>query len=87
MCYVEVKIFLYSQIKNNYDTLVLDCEGAFYNICIDFPEILQGVNMVIIENDFLNVEHKTYVDNLLKKNGLKSIYTQPGGWGHFKNNF
>lgn len=85
--YVEVKTFLYDKIKKNYDTLILDCEGAFYYICKDFPEILNGINLVILENDFLNIEHKIYVDNLLTKNGLKSIYTQSGGWGCCENIF
>ena len=85
--YVEVKTFLYDKIKKNYDTLILDCEGAFYYICKDFPEILDGINLVILENDFLNIEHKTYVDNLLTKNGLKSIYTQGGGIGCCKDIF
>lgn len=68
--YTDVKIFNYNSIKDNYDsikdnydTLVIDCEGAFNYICKDFPEILKGIKLIIIENDFIDVQHKRYVDN------------------------
>lgn len=85
--FVEIKTFNYSKIKKNYDTLVIDCEGAFYYICKDFPEILLGINTVIMENDYGCIEHKNYVDDLLYKNNLKSIYTKAGGQGLFENKF
>lgn len=34
------------------DTLVLDCEGAFIPIVISFPDILNSVKTVIMENDY-----------------------------------
>lgn len=79
--YTDVKIFNYDNIKDNYDTLVIDCEGAFYYICKDFPEILRGIKLIIIENDFIDIEHKRYVDNLINKNGLVSIYQASGPFG------
>ena len=83
----KVKTFDYSYIKDKYDTLIIDCEGAFYYILIDFPEILNNVKLIIIENDFIDIKHKNYVDDLLNKNGLKSIYHMPGGQGPCKNKF
>ena len=48
-----------------FDTLVLDCEGAFYYILLDMPEILNNVNLILMENDYFNVDHKKYVDSVL----------------------
>ena len=71
------------QQKHNiqFDTLILDCEGAFYYILLDMPEVLDNINCVIIENDFQSIEHKHFVDDLMRKKGLKCVYTQTGGWG------
>ena len=70
-----------------FDTLVLDCEGAFYYILMDMPEILNNVNLIIMENDYLNISHKTYIDEILKKNNFIIDYTEAGGWGPCCNNF
>jgi FkbM family methyltransferase len=70
-----------------FDTLVLDCEGAFYYILMDMPEILTNVNLIIMENDYLDYSHKQYVDALLLKNGFYRDYVQGGGWGPCESNF
>lgn len=59
----------------NYNTLVIDCEGAFFDICKEFPEIINNINKVIIENDFENKEHGKYVHNLFHSHNLEPIYT------------
>jgi FkbM family methyltransferase len=91
-----VKTISYLDLKNKYvdffseqsvDTLVLDCEGAFYNILNDFPEILDGVKLIIMENDYLNINHKNYVDKVLEENKFTLDYFQAGGWGPCINNF
>tara|TARA_Y100000816_G_C26031346_1_gene539902 strand:+ start:69 stop:737 length:669 start_codon:yes stop_codon:yes gene_type:complete len=63
-------------IKYNitFDTLVLDCEGAFYYILIDMPEILENINMVIMENDYASLEHKYYIDKQLVNRGFQRVY-------------
>lgn len=71
----------------NFDTLVLDCEGAFYYILMDMPEILDNINLIIMENDYHNFEHKQYIDNILIKNNFYVDYTESGGWGPCYNNF
>ena len=71
----------------NFDTLVLDCEGAFYYILMDMPEILDNINLIIMENDYHNFEHKLYIDNILIKNNFYVDYTESGGWGPCYNNF
>ena len=71
----------------NFDTLVLDCEGAFYYILMDMPEILDNINLIIMENDYHNFEHKQYIDNILIKNNFYVDYTESGGWGPCYDNF
>ena len=71
------------QLKTKYnikfDTLVLDCEGAFYYILMDMPEILDNINLIIMENDYRILEQKKYVDNILTKNNFYVDYTESGG--------
>jgi len=70
-----------------FDTLVLDCEGAFYYILWDMPEILNNINLIIMENDYHNIEHKNYIDNILQQNNFYRDYVEQGGWGVCYNNF
>jgi FkbM family methyltransferase len=83
--YTEVSTITLNELKNKYkiefDTLILDCEGAFYHILRDTPEILNGVNLIIMENDYFNLEHKLYVDEVLRKNNFCTEVRQAGGWG------
>ena len=78
---------LYSKYNIIFDTLVLDCEGAFYYILMDMPEILNNVNLIIMENDYYELPKKEYVDNILRNNGFYVDYTESGGWGPCYNNF
>jgi FkbM family methyltransferase len=70
-----------------FDTLVLDCEGAFYYILMDMPEILNNINLIIMENDYKEIEKKNYVDEILGKHNFFIDYTEGGGWGCCSNNF
>lgn len=70
-----------------FDTLVLDCEGAFYYILMDMPEILTNIKMIIMENDYDNISHKNYIDTVLKENKFYVDYHEAGGWGCCYNNF
>lgn len=89
--YKKVKTITFEELTNKYkiqfDTLVIDCEGAFYYILQDFPEILNNIKLVIMENDYWNLTHKNYVDNVLRQNGLSIDYIEAGGWGPCYNNF
>ena len=64
-----------------FDTLVLDCEGAFYYILMDMPEILANINLIIMENDYTDITRKQYVDEVLINNGFYRDYAEGGGWG------
>jgi len=61
-------------LRNKYplefDVLVLDCEGAFYYILQDTPEILDGIKVIIMENDYKNIEHKNFVDEVMSARGV-----------------
>ena len=71
---------LCAKYKIDFDTLILDCEGAFYYILNDMPEVLNNVNLIIMENDYYTESHKTYIDNTLTERGFKRAYVQCGGW-------
>ncbi len=73
--------------NNDFDTLVLDCEGAFYYILMDMPEILNNINLIIMENDYWDITQKHYIDNILFKNNFYRDYVESGGWGPCYNNF
>ena len=89
--YKEVKNITYNELVNKYqisfDTLILDCEGAFYYILCDMPEILTGINLIIMENDYTNLAHKQYVNDILVKNNFYVDYVERGGWGPCFHNF
>ena len=78
---------LQSKYKIEFDTLVLDCEGAFYYILMDMPEILNNINLIIMENDYHEIAHKNYVDDVLQINGFRVDYAESGGWGPCYNKF
>ena len=78
---------LKSKYKIVFDTLILDCEGAFYYILLDMPEILDNINLIIMENDYHIWKHKKYVDDVLKKNKFYVNYQEKGGWGYCYHNF
>jgi len=89
--YNWVNTITLNELKTKYniqfDTLVLDCEGAFYYILMDMPEILNNINLIIMENDYTNINHKKYVDDVLKNNNFFVDYAERGGWGPCSNNF
>jgi len=78
---------LYKKYNIEFDTLVLDCEGAFYYILQDMPEILNNINLIIIENDYESILHKNYVDKVLNSKKFKVVYSRSGGFGECSNNF
>ena len=83
--YTKVNTLTFDELRAKYnidfDTLILDCEGAFYIILQDMPEILNNINLIIIENDFWEYPHKLYVDMILKKNNFYVDFVESGGWG------
>ena len=78
---------LYNKYEINFDTLILDCEGAFYEILIDFPELLNNINLIIMENDYTDINKKKYIDKVLLDNSFQVDYKEGGGWGPCQENF
>jgi len=70
-----------------FDTLVLDCEGAFFYMLMDMPEILDGIRLILMENDYHDIRQKLFVDRVLTDGGFKRVYAEAGGWGPCYPNF
>lgn len=90
--YKWVQTITWRQLSQKYkhipfDTLVLDCEGAFYYILRDTPEILDNINLIIMENDYDDMSHKEFINNVLTKNRFYRDYVESGGWGPCQNFF
>lgn len=89
--YLWVNTISYKDLISKYgivfDTLVLDCEGAFYYILQDMPEILEPIKLVIMENDYINKKHKKLVDSVLESKGFILEYNEAGGFGPCYDNF
>ena len=89
--YSPVNTVTYDKLIEKYgldfDTLVVDCEGALYHILIDMPEILNGIKLIIMENDYHDIEHKNSVDNAFTTAGFECTYRERGGWGPCYNMF
>lgn len=64
-----------------FSVLVADCEGALFYIFQDFPDMLTHIHTVIMENDYLDIHQKEYVDVMLTERGFQRVYYRPGGWG------
>lgn len=84
--YQEVKTVDYTSLcqsfaPHGFTALVADCEGALYYILRDFPELLQTVRTVVMENDYTDRSHKTSVDDSLRRAGFQCVYREAGGWG------
>lgn len=88
--YTWVNTITFDELKKengDFDTLVLDCEGAFYYILMDMPEILDNIKMIIVENDYHDFSHKQYVDINLRSLNFEVVYKEAGGWGPCYNCF
>lgn len=89
--YKRVSTIKLEELKNKYnivfDTLVLDCEGAFYYILNDMPEILNNINKILMENDYRDIDHYNYISKTLREKGFYLDYSEGGGWGPCSNNF
>jgi FkbM family methyltransferase len=78
---------LKSKYQIEFDTLVLDCEGAFYYILRDMPTIIDNINLIIMKNDYHNILDKNYIDDILRGNKFIRIYVKGGGCGLCKDRF
>uniref|UniRef100_A0A6C0KQ04 Methyltransferase FkbM domain-containing protein n=1 Tax=viral metagenome TaxID=1070528 RepID=A0A6C0KQ04_9ZZZZ len=83
--WTEVPTITYEEIEKKYniqfDTLVADCEGALYYILKDNPSVLDTIKLVIMENDYHDVDQKQMVDAILYLKGFTRAHHVRGGWG------
>jgi FkbM family methyltransferase len=70
-----------------FDTLVLDCNSAFYYILLDMPEILNNINLIIMKNDYPDIHQKQYIDEIITENSFYVDYVENEGWGPCSNHF
>lgn len=70
-----------------FDTLIIDCEGAFFYILQDFPDILNGIKLIIMENDYDDINKKKFIDSQLKSQNFRLEYFESGGKGPCFANF
>jgi FkbM family methyltransferase len=94
--FTPVNIISYAELRAkynmNFDTLAVDCEGAFYYILLDMPEILEHVKLIIMENDYRDAQHKKYVDEVLHAHNFNIVYSEAlvgheGQFPHIRNEF
>jgi len=89
--YQQVTNIAFEELQNKYniefDTLIVDCEEAFYTILQDFPNMLTNINLIIMENDYLEQYKKDYVDKILIENTFQIVYAESGGWPRELNRF
>lgn len=78
--YFPVNTITYSELKEkynmNFDTIVADCEGALFYILQDFPELMNSVTTMIMENDYTDANHYIFVQNFLKERGFACVHSQ-----------
>ena len=89
--YEKVNTITYEEIVQKYnkkfDVIVADCEGALYYILRDMPEILEGIQIIILENDFLVKEQGDWVHQFLRDHSYVVDYEEAGGFGHYQQCF
>jgi hypothetical protein len=66
---------LENMVNQKFDVLVVDCEGAFYNILHDIPEILDNIKLIIIEMDGPD-DKVPFVRNTLINNNFELVHSQ-----------
>ena len=66
---------LEKMVNQKFDVLVIDCEGAFYNILNDIPEILDNIKLIIIEMDGPD-DKIPFIRNKLIDNKFELVHSQ-----------
>ena len=50
-------------------------------------DVLNNINLIIMENDYRDITHKNYIDEILTTNHFYRDYVERGGWEPCLNNF
>ncbi len=86
----EVRTVTFEDLTETYgsfDTLVADCEGALRYILEDCPQLLDGMKLVVLENDYHDIAHYEFVKNMLELRGFERVFVHGPGWGPCIDNF
>lgn len=71
---IPVNTITYEDFKLKYDisfnTIIIDNEGNFPQTLRDYPSILDGIRLIIIEHDFKCLEDLQYFCEVMKSNGF-----------------
>ncbi|HXG06228.1 MAG TPA: hypothetical protein VNI77_02760, partial [Nitrososphaera sp.] len=81
--YTEVPTITYQQLIERYgkfDTVVADCEGCLYFAIKHFPEILDDINILILEDDAFTNPHANpeFIYNKLAEHGFRLVSSMDG---------
>lgn len=70
-------VITFNELEKKYNlkfnVLVVDCEGSFYYILKDMNYILDNIRLLIMENDYENVDHYNYVKQFLLGKNFECI--------------
>ena len=66
---------LEEMVNQKFDVLIVDCEGAFFNILKDMPDILDAAKLIIIEMDGPD-DKVPFVRDTLIHNGFLLVHSQ-----------
>lgn len=74
----SVPVFTYSMLKENvgfrWNTLVVDCEGAFVEIFRDFPDIIYDATLIFIDWDALDDRKNKRFKFFVMSHGFDEIH-------------
>lgn len=70
-----------------FNTLVVDCEGALYQILKDVPQLLDNIETILIENDFQIAEQMLFVHDLFRAKGFQIAMSEDLNWDTVKKDF
>jgi FkbM family methyltransferase len=70
---------LIEKYKIEFDTLIVDCNDAFYEILLEFPEMLNKMKLVIMKNEYYDVFKKMKVEKILIEKNFILEYSETGG--------
>ena len=72
----QVDVITYDMLRKKYtmdfNVLVIDNEGNFVSMLKSFPDILDGIRLIIIEHDFNTQEDLDYFKEKLRENNFSN---------------
>jgi FkbM family methyltransferase len=70
---------LNEKYKIDFDTLIIDCNDAFYEILLEFPKMLNNIKLVIMKNEYYDVFKKIKIEKTFLEKGFTLEYSETGG--------